>query len=86
LFPASDLQKKTDGKYVAFVSATYSVNPLAGPSWKAHIAPGMDPCLNICCLAILGRIVKDKRFLVYSSLMQVHSFVQTTCRFALAYS
>lgn len=50
--------QNTDGEYVAFVSATHSSNPLAGPSWKAHIAPGMDPCIILCCMAILDEYEK----------------------------
>jgi hypothetical protein len=53
--------KKTDGEYVAFVSATHSTSIVSGPCWKAHIAPGMDPCLFICCLAILDEYEKNRQ-------------------------
>jgi hypothetical protein len=52
--------KKTDGTYVAFVSERKASNPLAGLSWLAHIAPGMDPCLVICCIAILDEYEKKR--------------------------
>lgn len=53
--------RKTDGSYVTFMSEHKASNPLAGTSWLAHIAPGMDPCLIICCVAILDEIEKKRQ-------------------------
>lgn len=51
--------KRRDGSNVAFAGAKRaSASPFAGPSWLVHIAPGMDPCMIICFIAILDELEK----------------------------
>lgn len=51
--------KRRDGSNVAFAGAKRaSPSPFLGPSWLVHIAPGMDPCMVICFIAILDEFEK----------------------------
>lgn len=51
--------KRRDGSNVAFAGAKRaSASQFMGPSWLLHIAPGMDPCMIICFIAILDELEK----------------------------
>lgn len=51
--------KRRDGSNVAFAGAKRaSASPFVGPSWILHIAPGMDPCMIICVIAVLDELEK----------------------------
>jgi hypothetical protein len=45
-------------QYVAFMKQVKRDNVMAGVTWSVHVAPGMDPCLVICFVAVLAEFHK----------------------------